>query len=106
MQVKDVLKWRTRLSAVYALGVWTMIVSYGIFKYTGCLEDTSGKEKQAVKEEEENPYQVTFNTAHSRNIIIYKKDFVPYTTRIYNFVKSFNGDASAAKDSGNESSDP
>lgn len=31
-------------------------------------------------------------TAHSKTVIIYKKDFVPYTTRIYNFLRPVSGE--------------
>ena len=42
---------------------------------------------EVVKKEEEleNPNQVVHTTPHSRTVLVYKdKDFVPYSTRIYN----------------------
>lgn len=39
-------------------------------------------------EKAEDPDQVVYQTAHTKTIITYKKDFVPFTTRIYNFFKS------------------
>lgn len=38
--MKDLVKWNTRVSALYALGIWTMISSYAYFKYTGRLQET------------------------------------------------------------------
>lgn len=43
-------------------------------------------------EEPEEENTVVYKTPHSKTIIIYKKDFVPYTTRIYNFIKSFSSE--------------
>lgn len=43
MKFKDLAKWNTRVSAVYAVGIWTMIGSYAYFKYTGHYEDTPGE---------------------------------------------------------------
>ncbi|XP_061763712.1 small integral membrane protein 26-like [Nerophis ophidion] len=89
MIFKDVAMWQKRLSMVYALGVWTMITSYGYYRYSGRLGDTS-------QIEEESPYEansknVFHQSPHTKTVIIYKNDFVPYTTRIYDFVQSFIG---------------
>lgn len=45
-----------------------------------------------VKEEEEvlDPNTVVYKSGHNKTVITYKKDFDPYTTRIYNFIKSFS----------------
>lgn len=50
-------------------------------------------EKPEELQEPEDENTVVYKTAHSKTIIIYKKDFVPYTTRIYNFVKSFSSES-------------
>lgn len=42
MTFKDAVKWNKIASAVYALGVWSMIGSYAIFKYTGRIPDNPG----------------------------------------------------------------
>ncbi|KAM9363520.1 small integral membrane protein 26-like [Symphorus nematophorus] len=91
MTIKDLSKWNRRASAVYAVGIWTMIGSYAFFKYTGHYEDTPVKKEEEVPEQE-NPNEVVYKTAHSKTVIVYKKDFVPYTTRIYNFFKSFRSE--------------
>ncbi|TNM85564.1 hypothetical protein fugu_007835 [Takifugu bimaculatus] len=91
MSLNDVSKWHKRMSVVYAFGVWSMIASYAFFKYTGRYDDApvlKGKPEDQQEEEDENT--VVYKTPHSKTVIIYKKDFVPYTTRIYNFIKSFS----------------
>ncbi|KAM7418399.1 hypothetical protein PAMA_015836 [Pampus argenteus] len=91
MSFKDLMKWNTRMSAVYAVGVWTMVSTYAYCYYTGRFEDKSAQ-NQNVEQEPENPNQVVHETAHSKTIITYKKDFVPYTTRISSFIKSFSSE--------------
>ncbi|XP_060949567.1 small integral membrane protein 26-like [Limanda limanda] len=90
MMLKDVLKWNKRVSAVYALGIWTMIGSYAYYQYTSGDEDKPGKRKERV-EEQEDPNQVVYVTPHTKTVIVYKEDFVPYSTRILSFIKSFSG---------------
>ncbi|KAL7405320.1 hypothetical protein ABVT39_027209 [Epinephelus coioides] len=87
MNMKDAQKWNTRMAALYAFGVWTMIGSYALLRYTGRLELTPVKKEEV--QECEDPNRVVFRSAHTETIIVYKKDFVPYTTRIYNFFQYF-----------------
>ncbi|CAL8355457.1 unnamed protein product [Boreogadus saida] len=84
MSLRDYTKWNTRASLLYALGVWTMIGAVGVYKYMGY--DVLEVVKR--EEEPENPNRVVHSTPHSKTVIIYKENFVPYHTRIYNF---FNG---------------
>ncbi|KAM9314948.1 small integral membrane protein 26-like [Pholidichthys leucotaenia] len=91
MKMTNLTKWNIRVSAVYAVGVWTIIGSCAYLKYNGRFERTAEAE---TVEEPENPNQVVYQTAHYTSIIIYKKDFVPYTTRVYNFF--FSRDQAAA----------
>ncbi|XP_068583281.1 small integral membrane protein 26-like [Cebidichthys violaceus] len=91
MNFKDVVKWNTRVSAVYAVGIWTMVGSYAYVKYSGRFEDTPVEKKEEVQEPED-PNKVVHQTAHSKTVIVYRKDFVPYSTRIYNFIRSFSGE--------------
>ncbi|KAK2815575.1 hypothetical protein Q5P01_026042 [Channa striata] len=88
MAFKDLLKWNRRVSAVYAVGIWTMVGSYAYFRYTGRYEDI--QEKRKWSQPEPDPNQVVYKTAHSKTVIVYRKDFVPYTTRIHNFIQSFS----------------
>ncbi|KAM9769472.1 small integral membrane protein 26-like [Menidia menidia] len=95
MAFKNLVKWNKRVSGLYALGIWTMICSFGYFKYTGHYDEMAEKieeQKEANEvKEQEDPDTKVYRTAHSKTTIIYKKDFVPYTTRIYNLFQSFSG---------------
>lgn len=93
MALKDLMKWNTRVSAMYALGIWTMIGSYALLSYTGHYEIRRVKkdEEEEVQQVEDVSNQVVYQTPHSKTTIIYKKDFVPFTTRINNFFSSFSG---------------
>ncbi|GLD61118.1 small integral membrane protein 26-like protein [Lates japonicus] len=75
---------------MYALGIWTMIGSFAYFKYTGRFEDTPVKKEEV--QEQEDPNQVVHRTPHNKTVITYKKDFVPYSSRIYTFIRSFSSD--------------
>ncbi|XP_070840827.1 small integral membrane protein 26-like [Chaetodon trifascialis] len=90
MSLKDVNKWNARACALYAAGIWTMIGTYVYTVYKGAREGEPGKKEEV--QVPENTNQVIYETPHSKTIIIYKKDFVPYTTRIYNFIKSFSSE--------------
>ncbi|XP_030006727.1 small integral membrane protein 26-like [Sphaeramia orbicularis] len=97
MKFNELKKWNTRASAVYAVGIWTMIGSYAYLKYTGKYDDFV---KTDDIEEPEDPNQVVYQSPHSKTVIVYKKDFVPYTTRIYNFTQSFIRGPAPPTDSG------
>ncbi|KAF3851853.1 hypothetical protein F7725_005208 [Dissostichus mawsoni] len=88
MHVNDLLKWNKRMAIVYATGIWTMVGSYAFYKYTGRLEDLPVKKEEVPLPEDTT--QLLFITEHSKAVLVYQKDFVPYTTRIYNFISSFN----------------
>ncbi|XP_031723081.1 small integral membrane protein 26 [Anarrhichthys ocellatus] len=90
MNFKDLVKWNKRVSAVYAVGIWTMVGSYAYVTYSGRF-DTPVKKREEV-EEPEDPNKVVHQTAHSKTIIVYRTDFVPYSTRIFSFIRSFSGD--------------
>ncbi|XP_038125900.1 small integral membrane protein 26-like [Cyprinodon tularosa] len=90
MNFKDLMKWNSRVSALYAVGIWTMLGSYAYFRHTGRYTDPEvSKEIEDIEEPNKQIYQ----TAHSKTVIIYKnkEDFVPYSTRIYSFIKSLTG---------------
>ncbi|XP_022595773.1 small integral membrane protein 26-like [Seriola dumerili] len=96
MTLSDLPKWNKRAAAVYAFGIWTMIGSYAYFRYTGRYEDKPVTEE--VVQEQEDPDQVVHQTLHSKTILTYKKDFVPYSTRIYNFIRSFSSEPGTGGD--------
>ncbi|XP_029367053.1 small integral membrane protein 26-like [Echeneis naucrates] len=91
MSLGEAAKWNKRAAAVYALGVWGMIGSFAFLKYTGRLEDTPVIKEEDVQEQE-NPNQVVYQSAYNKTVITYRKDFVPYSTRIYNFIRSFSSE--------------
>ena len=35
MQITDIVKWNKRVSLIYAVGVWTLMGTYGFYTYTG-----------------------------------------------------------------------
>ncbi|XP_061685570.1 small integral membrane protein 26-like [Syngnathoides biaculeatus] len=93
MTLKDFTKWNRAVSTVYALGVWTMISSFAYFHYTGRFQNSTdlAQNEEEKTEKSKDGNEVVYQTAHSKTIIVYKKDFVPYTTRIYNLFQSFTG---------------
>lgn len=48
--------------------------------------------KKEDVQEPDDPNEVVYQTAHTKTIVVYKKDFVPYTTRIHNLIKSFSSE--------------
>lgn len=51
MKLKDMVKWNTRVSALYALGIWTMISSYAYYRYTGQYDETLPGEERSSRPE-------------------------------------------------------
>uniref|UniRef100_A0A1A8FUJ1 Long intergenic non-protein coding RNA 493 n=1 Tax=Nothobranchius korthausae TaxID=1143690 RepID=A0A1A8FUJ1_9TELE len=82
-----VIKWNTRMSLVYAVGIWTMVGSYAYLNYTSPKDDVPAPVEE---EESDDPNKHIYKGTYLRSVIVYKKDFVPYSTRIYNFIKSFS----------------
>ncbi|KAM6971888.1 small integral membrane protein 26-like [Aplochiton taeniatus] len=89
--IKDIVKWNKRMSMVYAIGVWSMLGSYGYYVYTGGDEYLFKKSDKTEEEQPPNPNEAVFETAHSKTIIVYRDNFVPYSTRIANLFKSLTG---------------
>ncbi|KAL3067565.1 hypothetical protein OYC64_022178 [Pagothenia borchgrevinki] len=89
MHVNDLFKWKKRMAIVYATGVWTMVGTLAFYKYTGRLEDLPVKKEEEVPLPEDKT-ELQFITEHSKTVVVCQKDFVPYTTRIYNFISSSN----------------
>ncbi|KAJ3614905.1 hypothetical protein NHX12_018474 [Muraenolepis orangiensis] len=83
MSLRDFTKWNNRAALLYAVGAWTMIGSVGYYSYKGYVTVNKNNKKEEV--EPENPNQLVYRTAHTRTVVVCKEDFVPYTTRVYNF---------------------
>lgn len=52
-----------------------------------------------VEEEDNRPNVKKYETAHSKTIIVYKENFVPYSTRLLNF---FRNTSESSPDSQNQ----
>lgn len=70
-------------------------VSCSVHIHTDPVSTCFPSVKKEEVEEPEDPNQAVYETAHSRTVITYKKDFVPFTTRINNFISSFSEDGGA-----------
>uniref|UniRef100_A0A8C9QMY7 Small integral membrane protein 26 n=1 Tax=Spermophilus dauricus TaxID=99837 RepID=A0A8C9QMY7_SPEDA len=89
--------WYRRMSMVYALGTWTLLGSAFYFcqKKKDCevwgrmgvtATDMRGFFDVSTSEIPESPKQFYVET-----IVTYKEDFVPYTTKILKYLKSWTG---------------
>ncbi|KAL2076286.1 hypothetical protein ACEWY4_028118 [Coilia grayii] len=82
MRPNDVFKWNKRASMMYAFGAWTIFGSLIYYKY-------SHKDDPFVAsqpgEEVDKPNVKKYETTHNKTTIVYKEDFVPYSTRLINF---------------------
>ncbi|XP_037546051.1 small integral membrane protein 26 [Nematolebias whitei] len=100
MKIEDAMQWKTRGSIVYAVGIWTMIGTYGYLKYTGRLDNV-----KVEVEEVENTNKKVFQSKYGKTEIIRKENFVPYSTRIFRFITSFTGQTNAPQDYVSSSND-
>ncbi|XP_077380866.1 small integral membrane protein 26-like [Festucalex cinctus] len=99
MTLKDFTKWNKIASTVYFFGVWTMIGSLGYFYSTSHDKNStdSAQNEEERTEVPKNANEIVYKTAHSKTVVIYKKDFVPYTTRMCKFFESFTGSPGTGK---------
>ncbi|KAJ8365844.1 hypothetical protein SKAU_G00146750 [Synaphobranchus kaupii] len=96
MNLKDVARWNVRVSMAYAVGIWTMLGSYGYYRFSLSKEegdkpqDTEDKEEPienlSTEEGEEKP-----KGFQTKSTIRYRENFVPYSTRLFNYLKTLNG---------------
>lgn len=89
IMTNDIVKWNKRMSVIYAIGVWSMLGSYGYYVYT--RGDEYPLKKSDIEEQPPNPNEAVFETAHTKTTIVYKENFVPYSTRIVRLFKSLIG---------------
>ncbi|XP_051831832.1 small integral membrane protein 26 [Antechinus flavipes] len=79
--------WYRRMSLIYALGAWTLVGSI-------CI--SSWKRKQTLANEEVLKDEDSVEKAESRRgfyvetVVTYKENFVPFSTRFYNYWKSWS----------------
>ncbi|XP_053565280.1 small integral membrane protein 26 [Bombina bombina] len=93
MNIKEYMRWNKRFSLVYAFGVWSMIGTYALYHYKKKREKAAKIQEKGVEEELQEDILPLESKAeerkpgfHAGHSIAYKDNFVPYSTRIYNFV--------------------
>ncbi|XP_043843968.1 small integral membrane protein 26 [Dromiciops gliroides] len=79
--------WHRRMSLIYLIGAWTT---------AGSILYSSWKRKQALDKEEPLKDEDSVEKPEPRRgfyvetIVTYKENFVPFSTRLYNYWKSWN----------------
>ncbi|GCB81413.1 hypothetical protein scyTo_0023285 [Scyliorhinus torazame] len=101
MTLKDIARWNVRVSLVYAIGIWTMLGTYGFFHLKKKREQagngSSAKETTDANGQAELQDEITFvpheqTTSESvRMNVVVKEGFVPHSSRIYKYGKSIFG---------------
>ncbi|XP_069788448.1 small integral membrane protein 26-like [Narcine bancroftii] len=92
MKLKDLISWNMHVSMVYAIGIWTMFGTYTFLQFKKkresnieiSAEDALQNEHQ-LPDEPEKKTKKAFVETH----IVVKEGFVPFSSRIYNYGKSF-----------------
>ncbi|XP_029449638.1 small integral membrane protein 26 [Rhinatrema bivittatum] len=106
VSARNIAKWNTRVSLLYAVGIWTMLGTFGYFQIKRKRENPEAGEAAGHDEELKDDLTLQSKTEEKRRTgfyitetVTYKKDFVPYSTRIYNFITShLNSTSDAASD--------
>ncbi|XP_051868110.1 small integral membrane protein 26-like [Pristis pectinata] len=97
MRLKDLTRWNTRVSLVYAIGIWTMLGTYAFFQMKrkqekGMIGSNSMISAEATLEKEnqmtDEPKKKTKKNVVETNVVV-KEGFIPFSTRIYNYGTSF-----------------
>ncbi|KAM5178452.1 small integral membrane protein 26 [Callospermophilus lateralis] len=87
MNPERATSWYRRMSVVYALGTWTLLGSTFYFVQKKKPPGNEVEQKDvSTSEIPESPKQFYVET-----IVTYKEDFVPYTTKILEYLKSWTG---------------
>nr|XP_023438533.1 small integral membrane protein 26 [Dasypus novemcinctus] len=90
MRPEQRIAWYSRMSALYAIGAWTVLGSVLFYdrkkgKSLGVVEEVEQKDVSTI-EIPEPPKGFYVET-----IVTYKEDFVPTTVKILNYLKSWIG---------------
>ncbi|XP_072490652.1 small integral membrane protein 26 [Notamacropus eugenii] len=94
MQALASTVWYRRMSLVYLIGAWTTVGSIFLsaWKRKEALakvdEDLAKEESLKDKDSAEKPEPK--RGFYVETIVTYKENFVPYTTRLYNYWKSWS----------------
>uniref|UniRef100_A0A8D2AHT4 Small integral membrane protein 26 n=1 Tax=Sciurus vulgaris TaxID=55149 RepID=A0A8D2AHT4_SCIVU len=88
MHPERAASWYRRMSVVYALGSWTLLGS--VFYKFGQKKKPPGDE---VEQKDVSTSQIPEppREFYVETIITYREDFVPFTRRILNYLKSWTG---------------
>ncbi|XP_072907510.1 small integral membrane protein 26-like [Hemitrygon akajei] len=92
MKLKDITRWNTRVSMVYAIGIWTLFGTYAFLQMKSKKEKAAG---EISAEDPQNEDQITEELKRKtkrdfmETRVVVKEDFIPFSTRIYNYGKSF-----------------
>ncbi|KAM9589571.1 small integral membrane protein 26 [Trichechus inunguis] len=80
--------WYRRMSALYALGSWTLL---GSLFFLGQKKSTLPGNEVEQKEGSTIELPEPPRGFYVETIVIYKEDFVPITEKIHNYLKSWTG---------------
>ncbi|XP_063297452.1 small integral membrane protein 26 [Pelobates fuscus] len=96
MKVKQFLAWNKRLAVVYAVGAWTMVGGYAFYYYTKGRYMVPVSPPPALEPEfiEDTSLEDQPKKKRIQHTIVYKENFVPYSTRVYNLWNSVFGTTS------------
>lgn len=106
MNLKDIVKWNVRVSLIYAVGIWTMLGTYGYFQLEmkwKKKEQTDDPANDALAKDlnddslaEPKPKEEKVNGLQVKSTIAYRENFVPYSARIYSYLQSFSSSTAEA----------
>ncbi|KAM4772076.1 small integral membrane protein 26 [Rhinophrynus dorsalis] len=97
MKLKELHRWNFRLSVVYAVGIWTMVGSYVYIRMHSKKDEVVNIPQSALEEELVDSLAVPEKQEERKtgprvkNTVVYKENFVPFSSRVYNFVKPLFG---------------
>ncbi|XP_058419290.1 small integral membrane protein 26 [Diceros bicornis minor] len=88
MRPDQATAWYRRMSAVYALGAWSLLGSLFFFGRKKSGQPGGEVEQKDVSTNEMLEPRKGF---YVETIVTYREDFVPVTDRILNYLKSWTG---------------
>ncbi|XP_032882071.1 small integral membrane protein 26 [Amblyraja radiata] len=96
MKLKEVARWNLRVSLVYAVGIWTMLGAYAYLQFKkkrekAMVESSTEISTATLPQEHETsdePQKKTKKHFMEEHVVV-KEGFIPFSSRIYNYAKSF-----------------
>ncbi|XP_028923720.1 small integral membrane protein 26 [Ornithorhynchus anatinus] len=96
MEAATAVRWYKRMSLLYALGAWTTLASALVYHW---MRPPPPPQPQGdgpddrEEQREEHPAEMPSPRKgfHVETTFTYRENFVPYTTRIFNLLKSWTG---------------